>query len=229
MSAHYKYSLLKSILSVKVDGVRVWKKRIQNQTQFIHILEEAFGTEITTQSFGFYPKSIYFGTPLTTDPKYTKFMKPVWLKIKKTLEKVGWNVYAPFSVTDPNAKTPDTLDSYQIRDLDHIKVLTTEVAMFDLNRPSHGVGQEIEMSVFMPTVGFSKEQVSRLTKGMPGLLLIQYQNEKFLIESLKKIFQRFSYKKEPFYLGKCANHPTQSVFRGKTCLNCQFKDQLHES
>lgn len=229
MRNEYQYSLLKKILNLKVDGRTVWKKRIQNQTQFVHLLEEVFGTEITTKSFGFYPNKIYFATPLTTDSTYTKQMKPTWLKVQKMLENLGWEVYSPFAKTDPHAKNPDTLDSYQIRDLDHIQVLTAEVALFDLNRPSHGIGQEIEMSVFMPAIGFSKERTSRMVKGMPGFLMINYRNEKELVKILRKIFERENYKKEPFYLDKCPNHPTQSFFKGKNCLNCELAEVLHKT
>lgn len=227
MRNDYKYSLLRTILNLRVGGRPIWKKRIQNQTQFIHLLEDVFETEITTKSFGFYPNKIYFATPLTSDPVYTKKMKPVWLKIKKMLENLGWEVYTPFAKTDPHAKTPDTLDSYQIRDLDHIQVLTAEVALFDLNRPSHGVGQEIEMSVFMPTIGFSQERMSRMVKGMPGFLPLNYKNEKELIKILRQIFKRENFKKEPFYLAKCPSHPTQSVFKGENCLNCLCTSYLH--
>lgn len=227
MRNDYKYSLLKTILNLKVSGRPVWKKRIQNQTQFIHLLEDVFGTEITKQSFGFYPGRIYFATPLTSDPNYTQKMGPTWIKIKRALEHLGWDVYAPFAKTDPHSKIPDNLDSYQIRDLDHIQVLTAEAALFDLNRPSHGVGQEIEMSVFMPTVGFSQERVSRMTKGMPGMIVINYQNEKKLLEVLKEIFSRKNFKKEPFFLSKCPQHTAQSVFKGKVCLNCAVARHLH--
>lgn len=225
----YKYSLLKKILHLKIDAKTIWKKRIQNQTQFIHLLEDVFGTEITTRSFGFYPNKIYFGTPLTSDPMYTQKAKPLWLKIKKMIEKIGWEVYAPFDKTDPHAIIPDKLDSYQIRDLDHVRVLTAEVALFDLNRPSHGVGQEIEMGFSMPKIGFSKEKVSRLAKGMPGFVIVDYADEKGLTNTLRKIFIRESYVKNPFYLSKCANHPIQSVFRGKICLHCKFNDYLHSA
>ncbi len=125
-------------------------------------------------------------------------------------------------------KIPDLLDSFQIRDLDHIRVLTAEVALFDLNRPSHGVGQEIEMSTFMPAIGFSSERVSRLVKGMPGFLLINYKSDKELINIIKSIFKRKSFKTEPFYCSKCPNHTVPTVFKGKNCLSCKLKDILHQ-
>lgn len=218
---------LKDILNVKIDGTRIWKNRVRNQSYYIHLLEDVFETEISTETFGFFPERVYFASSLTADPEYTKRMKPAWNKMITEIEKFGWNVYAPFNQTDPHAKNPDTLDSYQIRDLDHIQVLTSEVALMDLNRPSHGVGQEIEMSVFMPKIGFSQAKVSRMTKGMPGLIVLNYEDEKELISLLKKIFQRTSYKKEPFYLAKCTEHPTQSIFKGKECLQCAFKEHLH--
>jgi len=120
------------------------------------------------------------------------------------------------------------LDSYQLRDLDHINVLKAEIALLDLNRPSHGVGQEIEMGMFVPKIGFAQNRVSRMTKGMPGMLIFNYTNEKDLMEKLKKIFKRQNYKKEPFYLGKCPNHPTRTVFKGSECLQCKYASFLHE-
>jgi len=227
MTTIYKYSLLNDILKVKVKGKNIWKSRVKHQTQFLHLLEEVFCTEISNESFGFYPNRIYFATSLTADPKYAESMKKTWNKIIKSVEKFDWDVYAPFSKTDPHSKNPDTLDSYQIRDLDHVNVLNAEVALMDLNRPSHGVGQEIEMSLFMPTIGFSKSRVSRMTKGMPGFIVLNYTDENELLNLLIKIFQRKSYKKEPFYLDNCSYHPTKSIFKGLTCLNCNFKEYLH--
>lgn len=75
----------------------------------------------------------------------------------------------------------DNLDSAQIRDLDHINVLKAEVALIDLNRPAHGVGQEIEVGLFMPKIGFSQARVTRLAKGMPGMMILNYKDEKELI------------------------------------------------
>lgn len=228
MTKSYNYSLLKSILSAKVSGRNVLKKRIRNQTQYLHLLEDVFETDISKESFGFYPNKIYFSTPLTSDPKYTQEMKPVWHRIKKSLEKLEWVVYAPFTLTDPHSKSPDTLNSYQIRDLDHIQIMTAEVALYDLNRPSHGVGQEIQMGMFMPSIAFSQAKVSRMVKGMPGLIILNYRDEKELLTMLNDIFKRKSFKSTPFYLDKCPKHPTQSIFKGKACLNCEYMENLHE-
>jgi len=228
MEKNYKYGLLRTILDLKVNGKAVWKKRVQQQTQYINLLEDNFSTGLIAESFGFYPNKIYFGTPLTTDLEYTRKMKPTWLNIIKAVEKLGWQVYAPFTKTDPHAKIPDKLDSYGIRDLDHIQVLTAEVALFDLNRPSHGVGQEIEMSVFMPTIGFSQSRVSRLTKGMPGTIILNYKDKKELVNLLVKTFERESFKKQPFYLNSCPNHPTKSIFKGNQCLNCYLSFFSHK-
>jgi hypothetical protein len=227
MTNTYKFSLLKDILSVKVKGKNIWKERVRNQTAFLHLLENIFGTDISTESFGFYPNHIYFATSLTADPVYTKNMMPVWHRIVKEIEKGDWEIYAPFDQSNPHSKIPDGLDSYQIRDLDHINVLKSEVALMDLNRPSHGVGQEIEIALSIPKIAFSQTKVTRMAKGVPGIVLLNYKNEKELISLLKKIFQRTNYKKEPFYLDTCSKHPTKSIFKGEICLNCEFKDYLH--
>src|SRR5690242_15711767 len=133
MTKQYRFALLKDILNTKINKKNVWKKRIRFQTHYIQLLEDVFESEISHESFAFYPKRIYFSTSLTTDPKYTQSMKPTWNKIIKTIEKLDWDVYAPFNVTDPHAKTFDNLNSAQIRDLDHINVLKAEVALIDLN------------------------------------------------------------------------------------------------
>lgn len=229
MTTPYKYSLLKDILSVKIKNKIVWKKRIRFQSHYLHLLEDVFDSEISFESFAFYPQRIYFSTSLTTDPKYTRSMKPTWNKIIKEIEKFDWEVYAPFNVTDPHAKTFDNLNSAQIRDLDHMNVLKAEVALIDLNRPAHGVGQEIEVGLFMPKIGFSQARVTRLVKGMPGMMVLNYKDEKELFSLLKKIFQRTNYKKEPFYLDKCPEHISLSVFKGTQCLQCEFGSYLHEA
>ena len=223
----YNYSLLKDILSIKVNGKKVLKKRIDHQTQCLHLLEDIFGTDISGESFGFYPKRIYFSTSLTSDPEYTKSMLPVWHRIIKAIETFDWNVYAPFDQSNPHSKVPDGLDSYEIRDLDHINVLKSEVALIDLNRPAHGVGQEIEVGLAMPKIGFSQAKVSRLVKGLPGIIILNYKDENELLTLLKKIFKRTSYKKEPFYLEMCPRHITKSIFKGEDCLNCEFRSYLH--
>lgn len=228
MKRGYNYSLLKKILLTKVNGVSVWKKRIRLQTQFLHLLEDALDTDISSESFGFYPGRIYFATSLTGDIEYTKKMKPIWHKINVFLRKMGYDVYAPFDVTDPHQKIPDNLNSAQIRDLDHINVLKAEIGLMDLNRPAHGVGQEIEMSMFMPTIAFSQGRVSRLSKGMPGMLIFHYKDIKELLQIIKEIFKRRDYKKEPFYVAKCPKHIIASVWKGRECQQCKFEKYLHE-
>jgi len=110
------------------------------------------------------------------------------------------------------------LDSSQIRDLDHMRVSQAEVALMDLHRPSHGVGQEIEMSVFMPTIGFSQVKVSRLVKGMPGMLILHYNDDKELIS-----FTRLHYKKEPFYLGSCPKHKSKVSLKVKFVFSVNLR------
>ena len=227
MEKHYRYSTLKSIYGVVIKGQRIWKERVENQTYLIHLLEKLFGAEITNKAFSFYPKRIYFSTPLTAEPQYTKKAKPLWQKIKKMLVELGYQVYAPFDKTDPHAKIPDSLTSFEIAELDHVQVLTAEVALMDLNLPSHGVGQEIELAIFLPVFGFAKARVSRMVKGTPGTMVFTYKNEKQLLQILRLIFRRKSYRKEPFYLGKCRKHKTYTIFKGKNCLFCRFQKYLH--
>lgn len=156
-------------------------------------------------------------------------MKPTWIKIKNTILKDGWEeIYSPFEKTDPHAQIPDKLSSFELSKLDHIRVLTAEVGLFDLNIPSHGIGQEIQLGIFMPIIGFSQRRISRMTKGIPGSIFLNYKNKNELLRLIKSIFQRESYKKQPFYIAKCPKHVTHSIFKGKDCLRCKFKNNTHE-
>lgn len=229
MIKEYKYSLLKTLMNVKVEGKEVWRERIRNQNIYLHLLEPVFGLDITTKSYSFYPGTIYFGTPLTANPEYTKKTKSTWKKIKNLILKSGWkDVYAPFEKTDPHAKIPDKLNAFELSKLDHIRVLTAEVGLFDCNIPSHGIGQEIQLGIFMPVISFSQNRISRMVKGIPGSIFLNYKNEEELLELIKSIFERESYKKQPFYTAKCPKHITYSVFKGKECLRCKFKENIHE-
>ena len=216
-------------MNVTVNDVHVWKERVHDQAILMKILSQKFNVDLSHSSFSFYPNTIYFGTSLTSDPEYTKNMRPVWTAIKQMLIELGWEVYAPFEKTDPHSVVPDGLTSFDITELDHVQVLTREVGLFDINRPSHGAGQEIELGTIsnIPRICFSKEKVSRMTKGMPGLIVVNYETNEELIALLKRIFAREHYEKEPMYAAKCKNHPIYSVFKGQKCLICEFKDHLH--
>lgn len=229
MIKDYDYSLLKVLMDTRIDGKEVWRERIKNQTAYLHVLEPIFGLDISNKSYSFYPGTVYFGTPLTANPDYTKKMKPKWIEIKNTILKDGWeNIYSPFEKTDPHSRIPDKLNSFEISKLDHIKVLTAEVGLFDLNIPSHGIGQEIQLGVFMPIIGFSQKKISRMTKGIPGSIFLNYKNNAELLNLIRSIFQRKSYQKEPFYTAKCPKHITHSIFKGRECLRCKLKKNIHE-
>lgn len=223
----YHYEKLQKIMKVKVGEKYVWRERIRAQTQYIHLIEKYFGTQTTDKAFGFYPGKLYFGTPLSYDPAYTKKMLSQWKKIKALAENFWWDVYAPFEKTDPHAKVADKLSAFEIAELDHVQVLTAELALIDLNRPSHGVGQEIQLGIFMPVIGFSKNYISRMVRGMPGTLVIKYKKFTELKNLLAFILKRESFIKEPFYIEKCQFHKPFSIFKGEKCLRCLLKKNLH--
>jgi len=97
----------------------------------------------------------------------------------------------------------------------------------DVNRPAHGVGRQIELSLFQPLIGFAKGSVSRMVKGRPGSLILKYKTDAELLAMLSEIAKRKSYRQEPFYIKKCAKHPLKAVFKSKQCLNCLFKDRVY--
>ncbi len=222
----YFFPKLTDILNVKVGTKRVWEERVKNQNILTHLLEDSFGTSINLKAFSFYPYKVYFGTPLTCYPQYVSQSKPFWEKIINIFEKNRWNVYAAFQHIDPYAKLPEKFSSFWELDFDHTEVLLSEIVLMDLNFPSHGVGQEIQLSLFQPLIGFSKNRVSRMVKGRPGSLILNYKEEDELYNLLGEIVKRKSYRREPFYIKKCSKHPFKTVFKGRDCLNCRFRDHL---
>jgi len=222
----YQFPKLNDILKVKVGTKRVWQKRVKNQSILTQLIEDSFGTSIDIKAFSFYPNKLYFGTPLTSYPKHLKINRPFYNKITKTFTSNRWKVYAAFTHINPLKKLPPKFGSFEELDFDHTEVLLSELLLMDLNHPSHGVGQEIQLSLFQPLIGFSKNRVSRMVKGRPGSLILSYKEEDELLEILANIAKRKSYKKEPFYIKKCSKHPFKTVFKGKECLNCQFKDNI---
>lgn len=222
----YYFPKLTDVLNVKVGTKRIWEERLQNQNLLTHLIENAFGTNINLKAFAFYPGKLYFGTPLTSYHEYVQKSTPFWQKIIKILEKNRWDVYASFQHIDPKAHLPQKFTSFKELDFDHTEVLLSELLLMDLNFPSHGVGQEIQLSLFQPLIGFSKNRVSRMVKGRPGSLILNYKEEDELLLMLEEISKRKSYRQEPFYVKKCSRHPFKTVFKGKTCLNCLLKDHL---
>ena len=228
----YDIEELHEIFSVTINGKRIWNERLQDQSALLAILARRFNSQgdMFRNAFSFSPGVVYFGTPLTNKPAYTESMKKTWHEIKRGIEQKGWKqVYAPFDVSDPHSKTPDNLDSYQLSELDYVKVLNAEVGLFDLNVGSNGVGRECELALTacMPTIGFSKERVSRMDTGSPGILALRYNHEDELKDLLLEIFGRDGFQTEPFYVDKRHEHKMQTVIKGDICLNCKYKDNLH--
>ncbi|MBU0570060.1 hypothetical protein KKB40_04770 [Patescibacteria group bacterium] len=110
---------------------------------------------------------------------------------------------------------------------DHVQILLAELVLMDLNYPSHGVGQQLELSLFQPAIGFSKGPVSRMVKGRPGSLILKYKNDDDLLQMLNAIAKRKSYKAEPFYIRKNSSQALKSIYKGKQCLNTKFKNCEH--
>ncbi len=222
----YKFPTLSQILKVKIGTKYVWEERVRHQATLVHLLEEAFDTKLNLKAFSFYPNRLYFGMSITSHPEYVKKTKPFWRKIAATLEKNRWNVYSAFR-HNPNLKVPQKFRAFEELNFDYAELLLSELVLMDLNHPSHGVGEELGLSLFQPMIGFSKNPVSRMVKGRPGSLILKYKTEEELLKLLARISKRKSYRLEPFYVKKCSAHALKTVFKGKVCLNCFLKDKLH--
>lgn len=223
----YKFPTLSQILKVKIGTKYVWEERVRHQATLVHLLEETFDTKLNFQAFSFYPNRLYFGMPITSHPDYVKKTKAFWRKIGQVFKKNRWNVYAAYLYAKPDLRVPSKFDAFEELNFDYVELLLSELVLMDLNYPSHGVGEELGLSLFQPVIGFSKNPVSRMAKGRPGTLILKYETEKELLELLAKISKRKSYRLEPFYVRKCSSHSLKTVFKGKVCLSCLFKDKLH--
>lgn len=223
----YRFPALSDILRVKIGTKYIWEDRVRQQATLVHLLEDAFDTKLNLKAFSFYPNRLYFGMPITSYPQYGQKTKLLWKEIVKIFEKNRWNVYAAFKHVNPDLKVPQQFSSFEELNFDHIELLLSELILMDLNRPSHGVGQEIGLSPFQPLIGFSKGPVSRMVKGRPGSLILKYKTEGELLEILSQVTKRKSFRAEPFYVKKCSSHALKTVFKGKDCLNCILKEKLH--
>ncbi len=223
----YKFPILSKILKVKVGTKYIWEERVHHQAILVRLLEDSFGTKLNLKAFSFYPNRLYFGMPITAQPNYVKQTKLLWQKIDNLFQKNRWQTYAAFKHANPKLGIPEKLNSFEELNFDYVELLLSELVLMDLNHPSHGVGEEIGLSLFQPVIGFSKNPVSRMVKGRPGTLIIRYNQEKELLKILGQISKRKSFAKEPFYIRKCSKHSLKTVFKGKICLNCLFKNSLH--
>ena len=217
----YKFPALTDILTVKVGTKYVWEDRVRNQTNLVHLLEDIYGIKLNFRAFSFYPNYLYFGMPITNSPIFEK-SKPLWTKITKVFQNNKWKVYSAWEHVNPDLAVPQKIDSFDDLGFGHVQVLLSELVLMDLNYPSFGVGQQIELSLFQPFIGFSKSSVSRMVRGRPGSLILKYKNEDDLLKMLQIITKRKSYKSEPFYTKKSSFRPLTCVFKGKTNLNSQF-------
>lgn len=222
----YKFPALSDLLTVKVGTKYVWEDRVRQQAVLVHQLEDSFGARINFRAFSFYPNRLYFGMPITSRPGYVKEAKSLWENIVGVLEHKRWKVHAAFQYVNPELSVPQKSTVFEELNFEYVELLLSELILMDLNYPSHGVGQEVNLSLFQPLIGFSRNPVSRMIKGRPGSLILKYETEGELFQILEKIAKRKSYEKEPFYVKKCHAHSLKTVFKGKACLNCLLKNNL---
>lgn len=210
-------------MKVKVGTKYVWQDRVRQQTSLVHLLEDVYGIRINVKAFSFYPNYLYFGMPISRNPKL-KESKTLWNKIIKIFEKNRWKVYAAYKHINPNKKLPINFKDFEDLGLDHVQILLSELVIMDLNYPSHGVGQQIELSTFQPLIGFTKSKVSRVVEGRPGSFVVKYKKDKELLNVLDKISKRKSFKKEPFYIRKNSKKGLKSIYKGRDCLDDLIKN-----
>lgn len=221
----YKFPALSDILKVKVGTKYVWEERVRQQTSLVHLLEDVYGIRLNIKAFSFYPNYLYFGMPITQNPEIVT-SRNLWRKIVKVFEKNRWKVYPAYKHINPRKGVPLSYKDFEDLGLDHVQILLSELVLMDLNYPSHGVGQQIELSTFQPLIGFSKSEVSRVVRGRPGSMIIKYKNDNDLIDILAEISKRKSYRKEPFYIKKNSKRGLKSIYKGKDCLNIFYKNIL---
>lgn len=219
----YKFPVLSDVLTVKVGTKYVWEERVKNQATLVHLLEDVYGIKLNLRAFSFYPNYLYFGMPLTFNPEMSKSIE-LWDKIVKAFEGNKWKVYSAYKNVDPQKEIPKKFDTFDDLGFGHVQLLLSELVLMDLNYPSHGVGQQLDLSLVQPLIGFSKNSVTRMVKGRPGSLILNYENDEQLLNLLSQISKRKSYGNDPFYVKKANGRFLKSIFKGKTNLNNLYKD-----
>jgi len=218
----YKFPTLSKIIKVKIGTKFVWEDRVKKQNHLVNLLEEVYGIRLNIQAFSFYPNRVYFGMPLTINKPYIRQAKPTWKKIVDVFEKNRWQVYDASAHISTQKKLSKKFTSFEDVGFGYAQLLLSELILMDVNQPSHGVGRQIELSLFQPLIAFTKGPVSRMVSGRPGSLILKYKTDQQLLNMLQIISKRKSYRAEPFYIKKCKHHALSTVFKGKQCLNCQF-------
>ena len=222
----YKFPTLTEILKVKVGTKYVWEERVKNQAMLVHQLEDIYGINLNISAFSFYPNYLYFGMPITKHPDIKRSFS-LWGKIEKVFVKNRWKVYVAHKSVNPKLRIPKDYDTFEDLGFHHVQLLLSELVLMDLNYPSHGVGQQLQLSMFQPFIGFSKGPVSRMVHGRPGSLIIKYKDDSELLNILGNISKRKSYYKEPFYIRRNSSRRLMSVYKGGDCLNLKLKDSLY--
>jgi len=222
----YKFPALSDILKTKVGTKYVWEERVRHQTNLVHHLEDVYGINLNIRAFSFYPNYLYFGMPLSFHPNL-KEAKPLWENISKIFKNNRWKVYPAFKHVNTKLQVPEKFDTFDDLGFGHVQLLLSELVLMDLNHPSHGVGQQLELSLFQPLIGFSKSPVTRMVKGRPGSLILKYNKDEELLNMLTEISRRKNYKTDPFYVRKNSSRPLKSIYKGRVCLNDLFKGKTH--
>ena len=197
---------------------------MRQQSVLVHMLEDMYGIKLNFRAFSFYPNYLYFGMAMTANPKLSE-SRQLWDKIVRVLTKNRWKVYAAYDHVNPLSNVPRKFDTFEDLGFDHVQLLLSELVLVDLNYPSHGVGQQLELSLFQPLIGFSKSPVSRMVTGRPGSLILKYADDEELLKMLEVIFKRKSFSKEPFYVRKNSFRNLKSIYKGRVCLNEQCQNQ----
>lgn len=222
----YKFPTISEIFKVKIGTKYVWEERVKHQTTLVYLLEEIYGIKLNFRAFSFYPNRLYFGMPLSCNRNYVEKAKSLWRKVETVFEANKWKTYSAFRHVNPDKRIPQRFTTFKDVGFGYTQLLLSELVLMDLNEPSHGVGRQLELSLFQPLIGFSKNHVSRMVSGRPGSLIINYQTDEELLSILTKITKRKSFRKEPFYVKKCRKHNLKAVFKGKQCLNCLFEKKF---
>jgi hypothetical protein len=222
----YNFPTLTDILTVKVGTKYVWEDRVRQQSTLVHLLEDVYDIKLNLRAFSFYPNQLYFGMPLTFNSTLNTD-KILWNDIGKIFQNNHWKTYFAYENVNPDLDIPAKIDTFDDLGFGHVQLLLSELVVMDLNHPSFGVGQQLELSLFQPLIGFSKSPPSRMVKGRPGSMIIKYDTEDELRNIFQEISRRKSYSREPFYVKKHPSRPLKSVYKGKVCLNELFKNNCY--
>lgn len=169
-----------------------WNAMIKAGIKNVYVMKGAQDRFLYSDTIG----KVYISGPLTNTGKYTKKIRLLYDHIAQRSLLLCTQVYVPHKQgtdpqDDPNYPSPEFIWKKNQREL-----VTTDLVIAYVGKPSLGVGQELEIARVNNSDiilwWFKGEKVSRMARGNPAVkYLIEANDEKDLLAKLDTVFDHY--------------------------------------